>query len=505
MDNNEILNPTQSNQSENTFAEKPEIPLKDTVMALLFYLLSFVFTHFAFQYAGGIWGGIFWSAFGSLGAIFIKINQVPVRKSHIAVFAAAEIFCLTPLFCLNIIVNFFAAVFSMVLYFYLLLSISGGELFGTHFILDTLRAVFVQPFIEFTRQPRCAFAMFKGKNRGKNILFVILGLLTAVPLTVLVVFLLMKSDELFESSMNNVLDNFPELSFSIFWELLFAVPIAMYLFGAVYSSKTTAYHSIDITPGYRILPPVFVYTTVTPACIFYIIYIVMQLMRIGGANKFENASDFSEFARRGFFELCVIAIINLFVIMIMQAFTKRKEGDKRSGVQKTYTISLCVLTLFIIATALAKMFIYIGELGMTVLRVYTSWFMVALAAVFVLIIVWQIRDFKFWRAMFVTAAVMLAIPCFGNFEGMIASYNVSAYEEGKIKELDIDVLQETSFAGVKPASELLASDCCTDSDKLRLNSYLEDQRIYDNLTEKFAYFSIPRAIAQNEMYGVYPS
>lgn len=484
------------------FPQKPEtpaIPIREAVFAWVFYLLSFVFTHFAYRYAGGIWGGIFWSVIGVVGAVYIKLNRLPVKKSHIVIFAAAEIFCLTPLFCTNYIVNFLAAVFSFVLYFYLLLCISGAELFGNHFVIDTLRSVFLQPFIRFTAQLRCAFSVFRGKNRSKNVLFALLGLVAAIPLTVAVVILLMNSDELFESSVKGVLDNFTGISFSLFWELIFAVPIAMYLFGAVFGAKSDVYHACDEAPGYRFLPPVFAYSTVTPACIFYFIYIVMQFSRIADVNKFEYAANFSEFARRGFFELCLIAVINLIVIIVMQAFTKRKKDDKRSAPLKIYTIIICVLTLLIIATAIAKMLIYIGELGMTPLRVYTTWFMLLLSLVFVLIIIWQLKEFKLWKVLFAGFAIFFAIPCFGNLEGMIANYNISAYESGVIRELDVDVLYLVGFSGAGPAKELLDSGKGSDSVRQKLENYLSFESDIHNKMDQFAYFSIPRAAAEKSL------
>lgn len=474
-------------------AEQPKIPAADAAFAWVSLALGFVFTHFAVRYFGGIWGGIFWALFGITGAVFVKVRNIGITPFQKVIFVIAELFCLAPLFGANMFVNFLAAAFSFILYFYLTISISGGELFGRHFILDLLQSVLVRPFENFARQPKIAFSVFRGRARSKNVLYALLGLLTAVPLTIVVVLLLISSDEVFDNSMRDIVKYLPRFSFSLFWEILFAVPFAMYLFGAVFSVERSAPAYGIGAPSYRILPSVAAYFAVTPICVFYLIYIVIQFTNI--ASALEKTLDYSKFARSGFFELCAIAVINLGVIVLIQAFTKRNENDAKPLMLRIYTIVISLFTLLIIATAITKMLMYINEYGMTLMRVYTSWFMVLLALIFVLIIVLQIRDYVIWKALFAAFTAMLAVLCFGNFEGMIARYNISAYRSGTLEELDVDAFDELGYSAAAPAAELLesTSDAAL---KAKLADVLKEIRVSDEYDDKFAYFSIPRAQAQ---------
>lgn len=473
-------------------AEKPKVPIADAVIAWASLALGFVFTHFAVKYFGGLWGGIFWSLFGVLGAVFVKIKSVSVRLPHILVFGIAELFCFVPLFSANYFVNFLAAAFSFILYFYLTAAISGAELFGRHFVFDLLISVMARPFENFTRQPRSAFSIFRGSSRSKNVLYALIGLLIAVPLTIVVVVLLMRSDELFENSMDEFAKHLPDFSFSIFWEILFAVPLAMYIFGAVFSMRGAAPAHNEGEPSYRFAPPIAAYFAVTPICIFYLIYIITQFGNI--ANAIGKTLDYSEFARRGFFELCAIAVINLGVIVLMQTFTRRKESDAKPFALRVYTVTISLFTMLIIATAITKMLMYIGEYGMTLMRVYTSWFMLLLAVIFVLIIVLQIRDYEIWRVMFAAFTVMFGLLCFGDFEGMIARYNISAYRSGELEELDVRAFGELGYSAAAPAAELLEN---TTDERLRreLKNTFERIGVMDEYMDGFAYFSIPRTKA----------
>lgn len=482
----------------NTASEKPKIPLSEGVFAWIIFALGFVFNHFAFKYAGGIWGGIFWFLFGISGTAFIKIKKISVKKSQIFLFVLAEAFSLSPFFCANRFINFLSAMFVFMLFFYLLTTISGTELFGRHFVINLLESVFVRPFLSFSSQPVCMFSVFNGKKRTKNIVFALVGILCAVPLTVVVAGLLMSSDDIFEGVMLKFGEFLPHISFSIIPEILFAIPIAMYLFGALVSSGKPAPAERMGEPDYRRLPPIVGYVAVSPVCVFYMFYIGIQISRIF-SETLSSPANYSGFARRGFFELCVITVINLAVIIILQMFTKRLECDKKPVALRVYTVLLCVSTLGIIATALVKMIMYINRLGMTVLRVYTSWFMILLAVIFVVIIVLQFKDFGFWKAIFAAFAVMFGLLCFSDIDGQIARYNINAYQSGALDELDADVFFELGFSAAEPAVRLYESGYSSS----RLDEYLDEIKEDDNFYNKFAYFSIPRATGQNALDRIF--
>lgn len=493
MENDNILD-TQKTQTENT-AEQPKLPLYESISAWVAFALGFLFTHFAAPYFGGVWGGIFWAAFGILIAVYAKKSGKALTKFHIVMLSAAELFCLVPLFSANRFINFLAACYSFALYFYLLNAVSGADPFGRHFVGDFFKSLLVRPFGELFRQPVFAFSIFKGKGRSKNILYAIIGIIIAIPLTVVVMMLLMSSDDTFNNIMNGFAEFLPDLSFSLIGEILLAVPVAMYIFGALFSVKKPAAEHFG-TPEYRFLPPVVSYFAVSPICVFYLFYIIIQIGNISQVLGGNGEISYSDFARKGFFELCAIAVINLAVIVLIQTFSKRSADDKMPKAMRVYGVVLSALTLGIIATALIKMFMYINEYGMTLMRTYTSWFMILLAAIFILLIVFQFRDYKIWKALFAAFTVLFAVLCFGNFEGNIAAYNISAYQSGTLATLDVDQFSnELGTAAVAPAYELY-KNCDDVILTQKLKQFIENESDYDKTQPRFAYFSIPRAMSQ---------
>ena len=91
---------------------------------------------------------------------------------------------------------------------------------------------------------------------------------------------------------------------------------------------------------------------------------------------------------------------------------------------------ISVFTLLITATAISKMVLYIQNYGLTQLRVYTTWFMVLTALIFVYVIIRQFKaNFPFMRAAAMTFTLMFALLCFSRPDAVIARYNMEYCSE----------------------------------------------------------------------------
>lgn len=467
----------------------------DIVFACGCLVLGYLFIRFAVRYSGGICGGIFWALTGALGAVYVKLKKYAVTKWHTVVFAIAEVFCLAPLFSSNCFINTLAALFSYLLIFYLAIAISGAELFGKNFVSDMLSAVFARPLANFGKAPAAVAYSFRNKSQAKNVLYVLVGLIIALPLTIIVVLLLSSADSVFADVLDKIFSAFnPDFGVTAA-RIFFGVLFGMYLFGMFYSTGTepkSAYNPAALQK----LPPAVAYAAVTPICVFYLIYLITQLGYFTAAfgGELPQGYSYSEFARRGFFELCAVAVINLCVIIVMQLITARKSDGSSPALLKAYTVIISVFTLLLIASAFSKMIMYIGELGMTPLRIYTAWFMLVMSIAFVLIIVSQFRRLHFWRVMFAAFTVMFAVLCFANVDGLIARYNVNAYTSGNIAELDFDALSDLSVAAVKPVADMLEEPCGENIRKEALDFFRD--MLLDKSYSSWQYFSIPAAQAQ---------
>jgi len=477
---------------------KREFSTKEAVLSLLFFVLSFGFTHFAVGYIGGIWGGVVWLLTGVLGAVYVRVKGFAVAKGQFVLFCVAEAFCLVPLFCTNGLLNTLAATFTFLLLAYLGISLSGAELFGENFVADLLEAICVQPFTRFAEGPLAAKKFLKNPKSCKTMLYVVLGLLCSLPLSIMVFYLLMWSDAMFADKMESLFDMMPSFEFRYVWELIFAVPVWLYVFGGLAATQNKRTGPLINIKGGRVLPAILGYTMVTPICIFYVMYIAVQFNYFTAAfgGTLPGEYSYSSYARKGFFELCAIAVINLCVIACMNLFLKRKEDGSPSVAMKVYCTLLSGFTVLLIVSAISKMVLYINEMGMTPLRIYTSWFMLVLAVFFVLIIAAQFTKLRFCRAAFVSFTLLFAVLCFSNVDGMIAKYNVNAYRTGKLERVDFGVLERLGDAALVHVERLTDAEDRVIAEEAR--ECYKDMLRESGRKSDVAYFSIPRVIGRSK-------
>ena len=226
----------------------------------------------------------------------------------------------------------------------------------------------------------------------------------------------------------------------------------------------------------------------------------------------------AQYARKGFFEMCVIAVINLMLVVAAMSLAKKKEGKVGHPIKAVCSF-ISLFTLVIIATAISKMVLYIGSFGMTILRVTTSAFMVFLAVVFLaLMLRIYIRSVNVVKTALLTAAVILLALGVCNVNALCARYNYEAWKNGTLEEIDVGAMYELGDEGV-PYLVLLADcdvqevayDAEWDLKQICLWDYFEDAYDLEEPTIKelkaleersgISHYSLPRQQAYDALYG----
>ena len=323
------------------------------------------------------------------------------------------------------------------------------------------KAIFEYPFSHFGKQAAITQDHLSKTKAGSNVKYIVTGLLLTVPLTAVVASLLMSADDGLASMLSDIFEKvFSPGIWNVILQLMIAVPFSMYLFGMLYSNT----HRDLITPleeqsciqklfGMRFVSNLVMYTAVTPICILYVMFFISQASYFLSAfrNDLPEGFTYADYARQGFFELCAVAVINLIVLCAISLFSK-KAGREKPFALKLYSVVLSVFTIILIATAMSKMVMYIENYGLTQLRVYTSWFMVLLALIFVLIIIKQFRfDMRFAGYITAVFTVMFAVLCFSRPEALIAKYNIEMYRAGYLEDLDKNAILRMSDDGLLAA------------------------------------------------------
>nr|WP_083778511.1 DUF4173 domain-containing protein [Oscillochloris trichoides] len=118
--------------------------------------------------------------------------------------------------------------------------------------------------------------------------------------------------------------------------------------------------------------------------LFAVFMLVQAAYLFGGLDTLaQSGLTYAEYARRGFFELLLVAFLTLGMLCFL-AVTTRDESHVRRMLFRLANVLLVLLVLGILASAFQRMWLYELAYGFTRLRIYTHSFMILLAVIFLL-------------------------------------------------------------------------------------------------------------------------
>lgn len=395
-------------------------------------------------------------------------------------------------FVLNVsgFLRFFSFIYVMTAYCYYIYAMTSENRFRFRdsILIDFTKAIFVLPFYSLSDM---FVSMFEGaKNKGgKTILKVVIGFGLAVIPTAIVLSLL-SYDSDFSKLMDTIfhIEDFNLLTHLV--KLFLALPLGAYAYGIYISSFDkkcdkilTAASCKKSMTKMRIAPAVTVVTAVLPVLFVYVVFFISQWKYYvsGFTGVLPKGFSYAEYAREGFFQLCTVSVINLVILTAVSLFLKRKEG-KSSVLLEILAIVFSLFTLVLISTAVAKMMMYIDCYGLTPKRVYSTWLMLVLAFIFVLIILKQfIGRLRLIALSLAVMVLMFSALTLSGVEKFIAEYNVNRYIDGTLPIVDVDALTDLNDASI--ASQVRLYHHITD--EIMSDSYnslsVEEKEMYDEV------------------------
>lgn len=323
------------------------------------------------------------------------------------------------------------------------------------FIGPMFRSLFPQKTPAATESdPAQPFPVKKHKTAGA----VLCGLACALPVLIVVVPLLMRADAAFDHLLHVFFTDAQQFLVSV----LFGCVLFLFVFPALsaYRHRAVQQQSDRTMQLNGSAPTAGIYTFLGMIGIVYLIYLFSQLQYFTGgfAMRLPGEYSYSAYAVRGFFEMCVISVINMLIVFFTLLLLK-KEGGKLPRAAALLELFVCLFSLFVIVSDLAKMGMYIQSYGMTKLRVLTSVFMLTLACCFIFIALRLfVRKFPYFKAAVIAVTLIGLTVAFVNIDTAIAKYNVAAYQNGRLSEMDVETLGGLSSAAVPEIARLLKAD-----------------------------------------------
>jgi len=324
-------------------------------------------------------------------------------------------------------------------------------------LYDYINALVFIPIHNATSFWICMFSK-RGKStsstKTKYFLHIFLGLLIGTPFIMIVIFLLSSADAIFKNIFDHLFNfdiNVPENIGTLIWSL----PMATYLYALIYGSSiedNSKSFNIDkfnkTMDNAAFIPRLSLYTVNAVICCFYILFIGIQTIYFIDILGGSLPADFtySEYARRGFFELLTVALINIVFIAVAKIFSVKNENNKYLHI---HIILNSILTLALISVDFAKMYLYISTYGLTTLRIIPSVFMIFLCFVFAFIIMGEFKkSFPVTKLSFYAGNILFVLLCLANIDAVVAGYNLNAYMNGNLPYYDIYDLRESDMAAM---------------------------------------------------------
>lgn len=436
--------------------------------AVMFVLGYFAMDSFSFfmnhaYYGAGVTAYTF--LYGAACFCYARMSGQKAGKEAVFWFGVMGVSAVSYLFVYHQTLMVFHALFLRLVTLYFTAVVFGGLIAGrtsSFFFWDGINLLVLIPFGNRKAQWRAVGDSGRYDSLLHAVLKALLGLVVAIPLFYVVIMLLSGADGNYAGLLHRLLKQLGERFYGWGMNLLLAVPVGAYLFalcyGGLHKRKTDSIKKEEIRQlctKCAVVPQISIYVVLIGICFLYVLFIGLQGSYYLDAVRgiLPEGFTYSEYARRGFFELVNISILNVCIILAARLFGRKgKKLLLRLG-----TVAVSVLTLFLIGTAMTKMFLYIRAYGLTPLRVIPSLFMAFLAVVFVLIIAAQ-----FWRVQVVPIAVCLfavgyALLSVSNMDGRIARYNLARYQAGTLESFPKTVLQEGSLASVPAVYQMWAA------------------------------------------------
>lgn len=321
----------------------------------------------------------------------------------------------------------------------------GGRMDGW-IVSDILRQIFRVPFGNFGCGFRLAGIGLRRTQKGRGVFGIIGGIAISIPVLGIILPCLISADGTFERMAQNLSANLWRYLGDLFWNIPVALVMGCWLFGLAYGNiyrrKTQEPSAQQLSlraEKWRFLPVSVMGTMLAVVIFVYVMFFAAQAQSLAQAlwHDSPEGGSYCAYARRGFFELCFVSAFNLFLLICSRGLSQRRDG-KEHPFLKVLHIFLCAETLLLIASALGKMAMYISRFGLTQLRLYTSWFMVTLAIVFVVLLICAFHRIQTAKILSATVIVSFLLLCWCNCDAWIVGYNISRWESGTLETLDLE-------------------------------------------------------------------
>lgn len=282
---------------------------------------------------------------------------------------------------------------------------------------------------------------------------ILIGILISVPFLFLILHLLSSADAQFE----RILGNLPHLltfrgDYVIRFMIILVFTFSFFGFLQVLRQKNRSIVERKSTHKPIELDGIISLTILILLDLVYVVFVAVQFKYFFSGGSLGDGFTYAEYARRGFFELLFVTMMNLMVITGVIHFTNRIQGLLKRSNQIALTL-LVLSSSVLLTSAFMRMTMYEEAYGFTFLRVLVHSFMIFLIVIlaYTLVRIW-LEKLSLLHFYFIASLIYYAGMNIVSIDEMVVDQNIARYEQtGKI---DLHYLKDFSSTGVLGLIEL---------------------------------------------------
>lgn len=320
--------------------------------------------------------------------------------------------------------------------------------------------------------------LFKNVNKktAQTIKRMLSGLAIGIPILIVIISLLMSADTVFQELVLRIPTYlFPTNFIAGLLRVLFVSLVSLFLFGffQVLKRRQTQYdHFNKHTKKVIHWNSITAITILVMVNVVYLLFVIIQFRYLFNNGLLEGFT-YASYARRGFFELILVTLIN---VAIVTSFLKCVR-DRRRGIKLTLNILysfLIIVSGIMLASGYQRLNMYEQAYGFTLDRLLAHAFMIYLMVTFAYTFmrVW-IEKISLLHFYLIVGLIFYTVLNVINIEQLIVDKNIERYEQtGKI---DVYYLDSLSYPGWNGLIELYE----TEEDYPALRQILVDRQIWE--------------------------
>lgn len=205
---------------------------------------------------------------------------------------------------------------------------------------------------------------------------VAIGIAVIVPCLFILIVMLASADMVFLKGTSRFFDSLWHfLDSEMVYKTIWGAAVGLYLFGFMYIACNPGDGAQIREPQASNKDLAILNALLISVLTVYTLFVFIQFRYLFAGAELPYGLSYSEYARRGFFELLFLSGFNIMLILISVRLTRLREGlgAKIAGYLCHY---LCVVTIILLTSSFYRLWLYSADFGLTRLRLLVFGFLI---------------------------------------------------------------------------------------------------------------------------------